>query len=56
MDLFIILFFALIIGILIKLNKIINRLDIITKQNEVLIRQNQDFLPLVKEIDSKVEK
>lgn len=56
MDFFIILFFALIIGILVKQNKIINRLDIITKQNEVLIRQNQEFLPLMKEIDRKDEK
>lgn len=47
MDLLVILYFLVLIGILIKLNKIINRLDLLNKQNEIVIRQNQELMQVL---------
>lgn len=48
-DLLFILYFLVLIGILIKLNKITNRLDLLNKQNEIVIRQNQELMQVLNE-------
>lgn len=48
-----ILYFIILIGILLKLNKIITKLDIITKQNDIVIKQNHELQIKIKEINKE---